>query len=125
MHGLMAVHIKITLELNVGVRMSPEEQLMHSQRVAKGVAFLDKVQPDWRDVVNWDQMNMQDPSRCVLGQTRGYRKTVGAHGRNGGRWAEEHGFFTSAKGESTKEKYDYLELLWQKQAGDGKHETYK
>jgi len=95
-----------------------------AKAVEKGVEWLDKVMPNWRNVVDWDRLNMQDSAKCILGQTRGYRATLNEHGHDGGRWAEEHGFFTPAKGESTKAKYHELELLWQKAAGDSKHETY-
>lgn len=85
--------------------------------VEKGILYLDDKLPNWREVVDWDHLNMQDPAKCVLGQALGYRKTVGEHGHDGGKWAEDHGFFTSAKGDSTKEKYLTLELLWQKNSG--------
>lgn len=99
--------------------MNPE------QAVANGVKFLDETLPNWRTVVDWDSLSMQDSSKCMLGQTHGYRATLEQHGHGGGKWAEEHGFFVFPKGESTGKKYKELELLWQKQSGEGNHETYK
>lgn len=98
--------------------MTPE------QAVVNGVKYFDEVLPNWRELVDWDRLNMQDSAKCMLGQTLGYRKTLEPHGHNGGQWASDHGFFAQAKGESTSAKYKELELLWQKQAGTGKHETY-
>jgi len=82
--------------------------------VDKGVTYLDRNMPNWRQVVDWNKFTMQDPSKCVLGQALGYRKTVGEYGHDGGKWAEDHGFFIPAKGESTKSRYNELELLWRK-----------
>lgn len=42
-----------------------------SDRVARGVARLDKYSPDWRDRINRDRLNMAESRDCVLGQLFG------------------------------------------------------
>jgi hypothetical protein len=37
--------------------------------VARGIAHLDEVGPDnWRDLINWDKLDLGDPLRCIVGQ---------------------------------------------------------
>jgi hypothetical protein len=47
------------------------------ENVARGVAWLDTVQPDWVERVNLDLLNMNHSSKCVAGQALGHRA---AHG---------------------------------------------
>lgn len=52
---------------------------MFEAQIARGVAVLDAKVPGWRDRVRADILNMESPSRCILGQVRaGY----------GGYWGE-------------------------------------
>lgn len=39
-----------------------------SKRIERGVALLDRVDPDWREKVNPAILAMQDPEYCVVGQ---------------------------------------------------------
>jgi hypothetical protein len=36
--------------------------------VLKGVALLDSKLPGWEEHINWDELNIQDLARCVIGQ---------------------------------------------------------
>lgn len=36
--------------------------------VTLGIAWLDEVRPNWRELMDWDVFDMQDTTLCVLGQ---------------------------------------------------------
>lgn len=38
------------------------------ERVANGAALLDEKKPGWRDKINLEELDISDPSRCVVGQ---------------------------------------------------------
>lgn len=44
---------------------------MFEDKVAMAIRLLDQVTPEWRDLVDWDVLDMQDISLCVLGQVYG------------------------------------------------------
>jgi hypothetical protein len=37
-------------------------------RVARGAALLDRLRPDWADIVNTDRLTMTDGHYCIVGQ---------------------------------------------------------
>ena len=39
--------------------------------VRAGIALLDRREPDWRESVNWEHLNMASDTNCVLGQVYG------------------------------------------------------
>jgi hypothetical protein len=41
---------------------------MTEQRVSNGVELLDFYIPDWRSLIDWDTLRMENPCNCVLGQ---------------------------------------------------------
>lgn len=42
-----------------------------AERVARGVALLDRVRPGWAQLVDLDRLDMQECAACVLGQLYG------------------------------------------------------
>lgn len=43
----------------------------YKERVWAGIDVLDKIDPDWRVKVDRDQLNLHNPSYCVLGHVFG------------------------------------------------------
>ena len=41
---------------------------MFEERVARGIRLLDQVLPGWHDEINWDELVMEWPQDCILGQ---------------------------------------------------------
>ena len=84
------------------------------ERVAKGVAWLDSQQPDWRDRVNVQTLDIMMPANCVLGQVfkgRHPENMVGyfyAEEYLGMSFPYEYGF--DAKGLGSEMRQDYADL---------------
>lgn len=49
----------------------PVEAVEARERIRKGIEFLDKVKPGWRDEINLPTLNMASHFNCVLGQVYG------------------------------------------------------
>lgn len=71
------------------------------QDVERGAQWLDRVYPEWVDVINLDKLNMSNSSLCVWGQitklkSRGWdlimKVTRGTTGNED--WVTTHGFET-------------------------------
>lgn len=43
-----------------------------SARVKAGCLWMDKMLPGWEDKINLDELDLQSPHKCVLGQTLGF-----------------------------------------------------
>lgn len=43
----------------------------YAERVAKGVEWLDSVEPNWRNMVDPEKLSMWSPYWCILGQVFG------------------------------------------------------
>lgn len=66
---------------------------MISERVARGVALLDSVEPGWFHRINVDALDVSQYDRCVLGQLyRDYSFGIKALGILPREQAAEHGF---------------------------------
>lgn len=39
-----------------------------ADRVKSGVEFMDSIDPDWRECIDGEQLDMGDPSSCIIGQ---------------------------------------------------------
>src|SRR3954469_19777861 len=46
-------------------------QLTYEQRVERGAARLDNHKPGWRDRIDVDQLEVNDPYKCPVGQAYG------------------------------------------------------
>lgn len=44
---------------------------MFEERVARGIRLLDQVSPGWQTGVDWDELAMEWPQDCILGQLYG------------------------------------------------------
>jgi hypothetical protein len=45
---------------------------MWKEQVDKGVAYLDKERPGWRELIDPDKLNISSLHDCILGQVYGY-----------------------------------------------------
>lgn len=46
-----------------------------AQRVARGVALLDELDPHWRGRIDWDSLDIDSNQFCIAGQFMGARDT--------------------------------------------------
>lgn len=44
---------------------------MFEKRVARGIRLLDQVTPGWQTGIDWDELMMEWPRDCILGQLYG------------------------------------------------------
>lgn len=89
---------------------------MYDQQVRNGAAFLDKHYPEWREVVNWEYLDMYD--YCILDQVDpgGFTDVVDTHAWGNTTearkiWAVEHGFDVEDMWVDP-EKYKVLTRTW-------------
>ena len=87
-----------------------------SERVARGVAWLDGVLPDWWRMVDLGQLVLSSPCRCVLGQLYGdYMDSplVDEHGDEAG---VDRGFNASGAEwtDQTYSEFEALEREWRR-----------
>src|SRR5258708_7417760 len=45
--------------------------LMFEERIARGIALLDKYRPEWRSLISLERLDMYSVEDCVLGQVYG------------------------------------------------------
>lgn len=71
----------------------------NGERVARGIALLDKVKPDWWKALDGVNLNLWHSSDCVLGKVYGgywtaldYLCPHGSHGADAAQWSIDHGF---------------------------------
>jgi hypothetical protein len=73
------------------------EGLMYYEEIKRGMAWLDKEQPGWEALIDFEELNMMSLCNCVKGQVLGER----AYPHNPGgfltekqaEWEAQHGFF--------------------------------
>jgi hypothetical protein len=56
-----------------------------AERVSKGVKFLDKKHPGWRQRINWRTFDFNKYDKCIIGQ-------LGLIGELGFQFEQDHGF---------------------------------
>jgi len=74
-------------------------------RVQRGTELLDLRVPDWRDMIEWDRLDMQSPLHCILGQIAG-RYIRGEYSLHID--GQPYGFITQKETEKKP-----LQLLWE------------
>ena len=87
------------------------------ERIEKGAAWLDKVKPEWRSLIDTETLDMRAGDVCVLGQvfataateagiSNGYSYAYHEANEASYQWAIDHGF------ESGGEDYSTLRAAW-------------
>ena len=91
----------------------------YAERVARGVAILDAIEPEWRSEIDADTLDIAKPEYCIIGQLFGWSDGVELLeyrlGVDFGReWSAEHGFdITSDEGWNfTVNHYALLTDAW-------------
>ncbi len=97
-------------------------RIRHERRVARGAAMLDDRWPGWRDLIDWDRLDVASVDDCILGQLAEHERT--------GSWAflaeirglenvadcgiaEAHGFLvTDWEPGEWRKTYDALTAAW-------------
>jgi len=74
-------------------------------RVQRGTELLDLRVQGWRDMIEWDRLDMQSPLHCILGQITG-RYVRGEHSLQID--GQPYGFITQKQTEQKP-----LQLLWE------------
>lgn len=76
----------------------------YTEQIKNGVKWLDENSPGWEHKIDLDTLDVNQPCRCILGQTSGYWETLEAQvapefGESTlavmlkrENWSEEHGF---------------------------------
>lgn len=49
-----------------------------AQRVAKGAALLDELDPHWRNIIDWNVLDIGDNVNCIMGQFMGGNSIMSA-----------------------------------------------
>lgn len=74
----------------------PDMASRNGERVARGIALLDEVKPDWWKILDGVNLNLWDDSDCVLGKLYGsYYETLEDLcflGSESAQWSIDHGF---------------------------------
>lgn len=74
---------------------STEARYKPDQCAQRGAAWLDAVEPGWRDQVNLERLNIEDPTSCVCGQVFAGRGGFPHAAARLGLWGcLRHGFIT-------------------------------
>lgn len=60
--------------------------------VARGAAYLDEREPNWREKVDYEILSMMNCDRCILGQVFDGDEYCRLYDEMGNAWITEHGF---------------------------------
>ena len=94
--------------------------LMHDSvlriRVAKGIAKLDEFRPEWRELINWETLEIWEPRKCLLFQIfGGYFEGLNAMGIH--EPGSFYGFDLSTH-DGTGENFALLTEIWKEMASE-------
>lgn len=42
--------------------------MSYEPAVLKGIAWLNEIKPNWREIIDWGMLDMRNPHHCILGQ---------------------------------------------------------
>lgn len=83
---------------------------MNSLAVKKGREWMETHDPDWRNKINWDILDIRIWSKCILGQVFGLTRLPMDYPKE----MNEYGFFSDHTDEANK----IMVELWKKEANE-------
>lgn len=93
------------------IEITPEQHQLMESAIDQTMEFLNKEIPDWKNKIDWDQFNFNNPNYCIAGQLElDYMSCIGFY------MPKEISRTLSHSWILLSQAYDYMGEIWKQKA---------